>query len=716
VTNAPGNTRNFVSTLAGRQRDDQLDLRLDQNVGSADRFFFKYSYDNAYGESPGSLPTAPNFVNIAGKYVGGGAYSPTANWSVTLSFTKVFKASIVNETRFGALRNYLDNFNFDQDFNTARSLGIPNINTSDTNRGIPFMTISGFQAFGSSGSFPELTRVAAFPFDNVLTLVKGSHTLKFGGSYLRQRFDALTTAFPRGSYNFNGAFTRQVGTTSAATALADFALGASNTTQRSTMFGNFGMRYWDVGLFAEDSWRATNRLTLTYGVRYELQSPGNEVHNRISNMNVVTGVVSVAGVNENGCGSALICLDKHALGPRVGLTYMLTRDQKTVLRTGFGQAFYQATNGGKLLTQNPPMNIVQGFSFDQNAAPTLLLSQGIPLPVQPNLADPKQLDGIFTAYDPHIQLNNSMQWSFGIQRELLPSLLLDVAYVGSRTLHLTNGVDANQAAPGPGPFQPRRPLYSVNPVIQDINYRTGWSASKYHSMQVNVRKRYAHGLSASLAWTWSHNMAQSVGPNTTSLPQNDQCYACEWGNITEDRRHMIVINHVYELPFGKGREFVNTGVLAHIVGNWSINGIWTMYTGPHFGPALATSVSNSIGAVALAPAERPNLNGSANLPSEQRTIDRWFNVPAFSTPAPFTFGNAGKGILEGPGYFNVDTGIHRDFQIRERWKLSYRWEMFNSLNRANFSNPGASIGASTAGQITATLPARVMQMALKLGF
>jgi hypothetical protein len=179
---------------------------------------------------------------------------------------------------------------------------------------------------------------------------------------------------------------------------------------------------------------------------------------------------------------------------------------------------------------------------------------------------------------------------------------------------------------------------------------------------------------------------------------------------------MVVVNHVYELPFGKGRQFVNRGVAAHIVGNWNVSGIWTMYTGYSFNPTNSTSVSNSIGAPTLAPTERPNRLRDGNLSNDQRTIDRWFDPAAFAIPAQFTFGNSGRNVLEGPGYFNVDMGVHRNFQIRERMRLIYRWEMFNSLNRANFNNPNASIGNSTAGQISGTRPARIMQMALKLTF
>lgn len=147
-----------------------------------------------------------------------------------------------------------------------------------------------------------------------------------------------------------------------------------------------------------------------------------------------------------------------------------------------------------------------------------------------------------------------------------------------------------------------------------------------------------------------------------------------------------------------------------------MNGIWTMDTGYHFTPALATSVSNSIATATLAPTERPNRLRDGNLPTEEPTIDRWFDPVAFQVPAQYTFGNTGKGVLVGPGYFNVDSGIHRNFKITEGLRLRYQWEMFNAFNRANFNNPNSSIPTAQAGQISGTGPARVMQMALKITF
>jgi len=721
-----GATNNFIFNPAGSQRDDQYDLRADQNIGKTDRLFLKYSYDNAVGYAAGVLPVGPNTGGAdVGQYLqtgSNGGPSNTANWSVTLNFTKVINASTVDEFHFGILRDWLEIYNSDSTHSTAQSLGIPNINISNLNLGLPYLPISGFTAIGDSDSYPEFTHSVSIPLEDILTVIKGRHTFKFGGGYTRHRFDGHTSTAPRGQYSFGGQFTRQIGTSSAATALADYALGASTVIVRSEQFGDFGMRVWEGSSFAEDAWRVTNRLTITYGLRWELQAPPYEVHNRWANISVATGQFAVAGTptqNLNGdCGRSLVCLDRHDFAPRLGIAQQLTGDGKTVLRAGFGMSYFEGFNAGKMLASNPPMNVIQQFTTDQNGAPGILLSQGIPLPVVPNLSDPTQLTGLYYDYDSHMKLNKSLQFNAGVQREVLPNLLLDVGFVRTLTEHMTNSVVGNQALPGAGALNPRRPLYSINPVLGDIDFRTNWGMAKYNALQVKATKRYSRGLTGALAWTWSHNMGQTNGPASSTRPQNSLCFACEWGNLPEDRRHMVVINHVYELPFGTGREYVNHGPVSYIVGNWDISGIWTMYTGMHFGPSEATSVSNVLtgSSVNVSPTERPNLNGAPNLPSDQRTITHWFNVAAFALPPQYTWGTAGPGILVGPGFFNFDLGIHRTFPIKERIKLTFRAEMFNTFNHTNFNNPNATIGSTSAGVVSATYPARIMQMALKLAF
>src|SRR5262249_44065573 len=278
--------------------------------------------------------------------------------------------------------------------------------------------------------------------------------------------------------------------------------------------------------------------------------------------------------------------------------------------------------------------------------------------------------------------------------------------------YIHNQINPNQSFPGPGAQGPRRPYFQINPLVNNVDYRTNWGASKYHSLQVRVEKRYAQGLTASFAYTWSHNLANTRGIRNSTPPQDARCTRCEWGNAVEDRRHAAVVSHVYELPFGAGRKFATQGVLAQLVGNWEVSGVWIMYSGSYFTPLLASPVSNSDGG---GPA-RPDRIRDGNLPSSERTIDRWFDVGAFVTPQQFTFGKAGNRVLEGPGYFNVELGVHRNFRLTERVGMSFRWEMFNAFNRANFLVPNPSIGTLSAGQISGTLPARIMQLGLKLNF
>ncbi len=174
------------------------------------------------------------------------------------------------------------------------------------------------------------------------------------------------------------------------------------------------------------------------------------------------------------------------------------------------------------------------------------------------------------------------------------------------------------------------------------------------------------------------------------------------------------VNHNWELPFGKGRQFVSTGPLSHIIGNWNITGIWTLSTGEKFTANSAAGVSNSAGGGG----DRPNRLKNGNLPTSERTIDRWFDLTAWASPALFNYGNSGRGILVGPGNVNVDFGLQREFPFGESKRVQFRWEMFNAFNRANFTTPNSSIGNALAGVISnsAPAPARVMQLGLKIYF
>jgi opacity protein-like surface antigen len=711
-------TRNFVFNPKLTQRTDQFDVRLDQNLGSSDRFFFKFSYDDTNQVQPGSLPSPANAgIPISPFLSADGTNSaitvPLKNWSITLNYTKVLNTKMVNEARMGVVRWNQYILPLGNEFKTADAIGIKGININDKSGGLPSMNITGFQVLGDNSTYPENSQTASIQYEDILSMNLGSHTVKFGGMYIRHRFNGFS-AFPtRGDFAFNGQFTRQIGASTSATALADFALGATSAINRNILVGTFGMRNWSLAAFADDTWRMTNRLTWNYGLRYELIAPPYEVHDRWANFRVDTARLEIAG--KNGASRRLRNFDKNNFAPRMGLTYMLTEDRKTVLRAGSGFSYVEAGQGGGQLYKNLPFFYSQVLATDQNARPPYKLSDGIPTPIPPNQNDLVALSsGSPNAWDYDLKAAKAMQWSIGVQREVITNLLVDVSYVGTRTIGLIANLNLNQSVPGAGAQGPRRPYFSINPNVSNVTYRTNYGDSKYHSLQTRVEKRAEQGLTLSLSYTWSHYTSNGANINGggNGPPQDIRCLRCEWGSTPDDRRHIFVLSHVYELPFGSGRRWVNKGALGYFVGNWNLSGIWSLASGEHFTPTLAAAVSNSAGGGG----DRPNRIRDGNLSESERSIDRWFDLGAFVAPAQFTFGNAGRGILVGPGNYNVDLGLHRNFRLTEQWRMNLRLEMFNAFNRANFGLPNSAIGGPTAGQISTTAPARIMQLALKLSF
>ncbi|MGA3237587.1 MAG: TonB-dependent receptor [Bryobacteraceae bacterium] len=707
-------TRNYTYSPTGTTSQNQYDIRGDQNLLKADRFFFKFSKDDSFALVPGSLPSVPESGVSIGPYIDGGGQDVTfRNWSATATYDHVIGANLVNETRVGALRWFLNIIPPDSAFNTAASLGIPGININSNAGGLPGYAITGYATIGDSGTYPEYSRFLTFQYEDVLTYVLGSHTLKFGGEFIRFREDGFSGYPTRGSYTFNGQFTSQIGSPSSAAALADFAIGAPSAISRAELPGTFGLRKWDASGFAQDSWRVTNALTVNLGLRYDLDDPGSEVHNRQSNFDVVTGLLVLPG-QVPGLSNALRYPDTNNFGPRLGLAWSI--NSKTVMRAGFGISYYEDDNIGNQLYKNLPFYYNQAYSYSASGSPGLTIAEGLPAPVAPALTDESALSaGNPMAYDFHLKTEKILQYSYGIQRQLSSKMALEVSYVGSRGEDLVAGVDYNQAFPGATALQSRRPLcvYDINCLVGDIRYATNLGDSHYNSLQTHLTTRSYHGLTTSVAYTYSHFLSDIAALTVGSTTQNPRCYGCDMASDPSDRTQVLIVNHVYELPLGHGHPYLSTGVLGQVVGNWQVDGIWSVMTGTPVQETLATGVSNT--ASSGTGPERPNcFAGNPNI--SNGTIDEWFNISAFSIPQAYTFGNCGPYLVRGPHFFNIDAGIHRDFRVTERVKLTLRGELFNSLNHVNFSNPNAAIGGPTAGQISATQPARTVQVAMRAVF
>jgi Carboxypeptidase regulatory-like domain len=716
VPTSSGATNNYIYNGNLTQQTDQFDVRVDQNLGASDRLFGRYGYDNSTQVVPGIVPAPANSGIPIGPYLStnaGGTTTPLLNQSATIGYTRTFSATTVSESHFGVVRWHAQITPLGAPFATATALGIPGINLNDKSGGIPAFTVSGFTEIGDNSTYPEDSAITTFQGDSALTMIRGAHTLKFGLVFLRHRFNGFS-AFPtRGTFDFNGQFTRQIGSSSSQTALADLALGAPDSITRNILESTFGMRMYTIAPYIQDSWRVTDRLTAELGLRWEVDAPPYDVHNHWSNLNVQTGQLLVAG--QNGNSRTLRNTDYRTLAPRLGLAYALTSDKKTILRSGFGISYVNMDAGGAQLYKNLPYYFSQTVTTDINSAPPTTLSQGLPVPVQPSLTDQVALSsGSPNAWAVNLRQTEIIQWSAGIQRQLRSDLILDVTYVGTRGERiLVNSVNLNQSVPGAGAQGPRRPYYLINPNLVNVSYRTNAGDSEYESLQVRLDKRFSQGFNFGVSYTAASYLSDAGNPNGggNSDIQNYACISCNWGPVPEDFKHVLSINHVLESPFGPGRKYLTHGVAGHVLGGWSLNGIWTVHSGGRLTPILGTSVSNSSGGGD----QRPNRIASGNLASGQ-SIYHWFDTTAFVAPAQYTFGNSGSGILIGPGLFNLDMSLIRNFRLTERFGLNFRAEAFNAFNHTNFANPNVTIGTASAGIISSAASARIVQLALKLSF
>ncbi len=724
VPTTSGSTNNYTITPNLTLNDDQFDTRVDQNIGAADHLFFKYSYDRAKQISPGTMYPNPAANIPVGPYfsTGGNGFGTDAfAQSGTLGFTHVFTPETLLELHAGIVRWNAEVSPLGVGYASASAVGIPNINYSPQSGGLPSVSVSGFATMGDGSSYPEISHITTFQYDGDIIRTKGSHTIKVGLLFLRHRFNGFS-AFPvRGTFDFNGQYTRLNNLTTVSPAalpyyaLADLAIGATDAANRNILTGSFGMRTFQLAPYIQDTWRASDRLTLDYGLRWEISAPPYEVNNHWANLDIRTGQLLVAGLNGND--RRLRNFDLKTLSPRIGLAYTLDKSKKTVLRAGFGMSYVDTLVGGAQLYKNLPYYFAQAITTSADTAPTALLSQGFSIPVAP---DPNNIAAISTGsptvWNRNTRQSGVTQFSLGIQRELRADTILDISYVGTVSRHLlANSLNLNQSRPGSGPQGPRRPYYTINPNLVNVAYRDSAGDASYNSLQIHAEKRLSGGLNFGVSYTFAKYLSDIGNPNGSGNNdvQDNACLRCNWGPTPDDLRHNLVINHVYELPFGHGRRFVKDGFLSYLVGPWNFSGVWSLHSGSPFTVFYGTNVSNSSGGGT----QRPDRVGSGKLSSGQ-SIDRWFDTsPAsFAAPKQFQFGNSGTGILTGPGYFNADLTLERHIIFRERYDLNLRGESFNSFNRANFNNPGSTIGTATAGVISGTQAARILQVAVKLAF
>lgn len=720
-----GIVNNF--TVAPKQSQDwnQADGRVDYNLSPSSFLFGRYSFQNTDTIRPATFaPTTVRGISTPVSLSNEDTFAGTSAQKAihtNLNYSKVITPALLMELKAGFQRFSLDFLaaGAEPGAKLGEQLGVKNSNQGPRADGLPIFSPAGYFGFGHTRSLPILRRENTYQYAASFSWTRGKHNVKWGGDLIRRQISEFQTNRGNGRFNFSNAFSNDPNNQGATgDALASSLLGTASLIEQDFTLVFPGMRGWENSLYVQDDWKITSNLTLNFGLRYEYFSPFSEVADRLANFNIVTGKLLIAGKNTD---SYLgVKPYRKAFAPRVGFAYKVGKS--TVVRGGAGIFYGTQGNGGAAmrLFRQTPFGPVQTVDINTLGANPRRVQDGLDPLITPNadalIANPA---GALISVDSSFRPSATYQYNLQVQQELKHNLVLKVGYVGNLNRYLDYTFDANQPDPGPGSVLSRRPFRNLAPNVQGITYAVADGRANYHAFQTTLERRFANGLSFLTAYTWSHsidNVPNAFGGAANGpIPQDIRYRNVDRGNSGFDIRHRLTHSMNYELPFGKGQKFnIENKVLNVIAGGWQGNMIFTRQTGLPFTPTLNSAVANAGGS-------RPNINKAPAFTSGDRAL--WFDT-SFNTagstwgvPATFTYGNAGRNILYGPGRTNWDVSIFKTFALTERFKLQFRTELFNLFNTPQFGLPNAAIGNPAAGSITSLSGNnRQVQLALRFSF
>lgn len=719
VPTSSARLNNYASNTIARNNADQGDIRVDEQLTTKDIFFARYSIQNSLNFSPGTYPTTtipgisrPVALSDEGSFAG---TSTTPTQQVGISYVRVITPSIVNDFRVGFSRYRLDYVpaDFVENGGLGNALGVPNSNVTPREQNLPIFSPSTYLGIGQTRSLPLYRRENTFQELDNLVITRGKHTIKVGADFRRRQLTIYQTNQGNGRFNFSPAFTDSRNPAGAGgDSAASLLLGLPTLVAHDYTFPFPGIRLNEVGLYAADDWRATKKLTINYGLRWDYFSPPSEAQNRWSNFNLSTGKLDVARRNGTSLTADVLPFHKD-FGPRFGFAYQAF--ENTVLRGGFG-LFYNASGSESInmrLARNIPFGLTSSVS-PGDITPGTTVSQGFPAAPILNLANADTPSGLQSSVAPSFRPSYAEQFNLGVEQQFTPlDMVVKVFGVGNLGRRLYNPINANQAIPGPTALVTRRPLYSVNPSLSDVNYAAANGLAEYYSLQVTVDKHLRQGLNALAGYAWSHAIdnvpLEFGGGDAGPSPQDPRFPKADRSNSIIDQRQRFTLSYLWVLPVGKGQRFMDRGgATDFLLGGWQTNGILFSQTGLYFSPVLGTSTTNT------GTASRPNQNGPVTYP---HTLLNWFSSSAYSTPAQYTYGNAGRNSLIGPGRTNFDMSLFKSFPVRDEMLFQFRVEAFNIFNHPQFGYPNQTIGSAQVGQVTSIVGTpRNLQASLRFQF
>ena len=709
---------NYSRTGALTDFNGSLDTRVDWTASPVDTVFARFNYFNRTRDIPG--------------YFGGLADgSATSAWgnqilkgaSLVLGWTRVLSPTMVNDFRFGWVRDY--SFAEQQPFTLSQNASqfVPGIPDNPAiGGGVPLTAFTNKTFLGSPDYLPKQQVPMLYQYVDTLSWTHGNQTLKVGANlYAPMRNLFQDEPGTRGDLTFTGIFT--------GLSYADGLIGATEYTQLTNVFF-VDQRMWMASGYVEDDWKATPRLTLNLGLRYDFNTPAYEGQNRMANFNPA-GVGSLVFAKSGSLyDRTLVHPNTTDFAPRIGVSFAL--DNNTVLHAGFGMYYtgLERIGSENQLAENPP-NLINK-TLASNSHPVLKPSVGFPSNfLNPSTINFNQLQNFhIRSENPNLAPPTVKQWSVGIQRQVGPDWLAELDYVGTHSSNLDVLRNYNQvlisgnqvvtSASAPGGTVPYADFGQVE-------YMDSIGRGNYDGLQASLVRAMKNGLSVRAAYTYSHaldNAPEELESNSGDAPNGRNNYAW-YGNADFDVRNRISATYVYLFPFGRGRAMLQHGPASWILGDWQTSGVYTYYSGHPF-TANWGSESSLLDAYGFATAV-PNVAAPVHYLKSQEC---WFydnlnpnckstgnaSTP-YTDPGKYNIGNSGRNTLVGPPTDLFDFALIREIPITNRWSSEFRWEVFNLANHAVFGQPSGNVSNSSAAAIT-TLSAdpRVMQFALRVSW
>jgi hypothetical protein len=687
--------QNFVAAPTQTNDTDKFDVRIDHRLGEGSLLSARYSFADGNLYEPyatGSFARVPGYGNNVAE----------RGQNLMVGETHTLGPRWINEFRFGF--NRVDNLTHHENIGRSvnQTVGLPDFTSRERDLGLSFISVTGFSPLGDEFNNPQESVADSFQIQDTASFAQGDHFFEMGVDHRSISQDAFRDVQARGQLNFTSfAYTQN--------ALADLLLGLPTFTGGAVSDNPQALRTRATNLFVQDRWRLRRDLTLTFGLRYEWNTPAYDEFDAATLYDPSTQ--SVVPVGEGGVPRGGYEADKNNFAPRLGLAWSPLGTRKLVLRAGYGIYHDLAPLApGQGIYFNPPYFNFQLY-FPSAQAPITIEN---PWPASSQAFYPPSA----ITYDRNLRTSYAQQWNFTTQIEVAREIVLEAGYQGTKGTKLLGARDINQPAPSP-----QMPNLRPVPFFQDINQTESSFNSIYHSLRWQLQCRLRGGLTGLFSYTWSkaidnasNYFPSAVDPN---YPQNSNNVAAERGLSNFDLRQRFSGSFVYELPFGEGRRFGGglQGLAGTLVSGWQMNSIITLQTGQPFTVALPSELDNSntgLSILGFGAGDRPNVVGNARLANPDPQM--WFDTAAFALPPFGSFGDAGRNILPGPSLRNVNLSFLKDTKLGERATLQFRAELFNVFNTPNFDQPNIFHGTPGFGRVLSARDGREMQFGLKLLF